>query len=139
MGRAKIALIKSNANSAAAGYETRQETTMKIMDCFRGKGRERKRTLSAGPADVNKLNPARRSIAVDITQLANGESARVAEIKGGGRMTGKLAAMGIVPGAIIVKKSSSPMRGPVVLKKGLSQFAIGYGMAWRVMVERLGG
>lgn len=71
-----------------------------------------------------------------LTQLDNGASARVAELKGGRQFVGRLEAMGIVPGTTITKSSSSIMKGPVVLKKGSTQIAIGYAMAQRIMVEQ---
>lgn len=70
-----------------------------------------------------------------LTQLDNGASARVMELRGGHQMVGKLEAMGIVPGSTITKKGSSIMKGPIVLRKGATQLAIGYAMAQRIMVE----
>jgi len=74
---------------------------------------------------------------VSITRLSNGSSARVVCVQGDGKAAKRLAAMGIVPGAIIVKKGASPLRGPVVLKKGATQFAIGYSMALRLLVDKI--
>jgi Fe2+ transport system protein FeoA len=45
--------------------------------------------------------------------------------------------MGIVPGATIVKKGASLLRGPILLTKGSTQFAIGYDMALRVLVDKI--
>jgi Fe2+ transport system protein FeoA len=75
---------------------------------------------------------------VSVTQLSNGSSARVVCVQGDGKAAKRLAAMGIVPGAIIVKAGASPLRGPVVLKKGSTQFAIGYAMALRLLVDKIG-
>jgi ferrous iron transport protein A len=72
---------------------------------------------------------------IELTGLDNGESARVVELCGGHRFTARLESMGIVPGAVIVKKSDTPLHGPVVLEKGAMRLAIGYGMARRIMVE----
>lgn len=71
-----------------------------------------------------------------LTQLDNGASATVTELKGGRLLAGKLEAMGIAPGTTITKSGSSIMKGPIVLKKGSTQIAIGYSMAQRIMVER---
>jgi Fe2+ transport system protein FeoA len=108
---------------------------MKLGNCFRG---FRKRGALSGKPDTGGMFSRQpRTEIMDVTELENCESARVVELVGGGKTAGKLAALGIVPGATITKKSASPMKGPVILEKGLSQFAIGYGMARRVMVERI--
>lgn len=78
-----------------------------------------------------------RSGPVDLTRIENNAPARVADIQGGHQMVGKLEAMGIIPEAIIVKKSASLMKGPIVIEKDGSQFAIGYEMAQGIMVEPL--
>ena len=75
---------------------------------------------------------------VSVTQLSNGSSARVVCVQGDGKAAKRLAAMGVVPGAIIVKTGASPLKGPIVLKKGSTQFAIGYAMALRLLVDKIG-
>lgn len=80
--------------------------------------------------DSHQLTPL-----INLTQLKNGKAAKVIRIQGGHHMIDKLEAMEIVPGSIIVKKSASLMKGPVVIEKGNMQFAIGYGMARRIIVE----
>lgn len=72
---------------------------------------------------------------VPLTQLENGAVARVAEVHGEPMEVDKLEAMGIIPGAIIVKKTASLMKGPIVVEKGETQFAIGYGMAQEIITE----
>lgn len=74
---------------------------------------------------------------INLTQLKNGGSAKVIEIQGGLQVVGKLEAMGIVPGTIIVKKTASLMKGPIVIEKGEMQFAIGYAMAQGIIVQPL--
>ena len=74
---------------------------------------------------------------VDVTQLSNNQAGRVTEVQGGQQLVAKLENMGIVPGVVVVKKSSSLMKGPVVLEREGSQFAVGYGMAQGIMVEPL--
>jgi ferrous iron transport protein A len=74
---------------------------------------------------------------IDVTKLKNGESAKVVELHGGREFAARLEAMGIMPGAVIVKITDSPMSGPVVLEKGAMRLAIGHGMAQKVMVEPL--
>jgi Fe2+ transport system protein FeoA len=72
-----------------------------------------------------------------VTHIADGASARIVELSGGQHMVGKLTAMGFVRGAVITKKSTSLMQGPIVLQKGQMQIAIGHGMAQRIIVEPL--
>ncbi|MGB7567171.1 MAG: FeoA family protein [Chitinivibrionales bacterium] len=93
----------------------------------------------AKTTDVKTGAKAAKSVApaqtIMLTQLDNGASARVMELRGGHHMMGKLEAMGIVPGSTIIKKGSSIMKGPIVLRKGATQLAIGYATAQRIMVE----
>lgn len=71
----------------------------------------------------------------NLTQIVNGGSAKVIELQGGHHFVRKLYAMGIVPDAIIIKKSASLMKGPIVIEKDNMQFAIGYKMAQGIIVE----
>lgn len=75
---------------------------------------------------------------VDVTQLGLGKSARIVELQGGRQTVGKLQAMGVIVGATVVKKSASPLHGPIVLVKGSLSVAIGFGLAKKVLVEPLG-
>lgn len=72
---------------------------------------------------------------LNLTQVENNGAARVVEIQGGHQVVGKLEAMGIYPETIIVKKSASLLKGPIVIEKDGSQFAIGYAMAQKIFVE----
>lgn len=71
----------------------------------------------------------------NLTQIVNGGSAKVIELQGGHHFVRKLYAMGIVPDTIIIKKSASLMKGPIVIEKDNMQFAIGYRMAQGIIVE----
>lgn len=53
------------------------------------------------------------------------------------QVTGKLEAMGIIPGTAIVKKSASFMKGPIVIEKGTMQVAIGFQTAQKIIVRPL--
>ncbi len=74
---------------------------------------------------------------VNITQIINGKSAKVVELHHNSEIMSKLEAMGIIPGAVITKTSAIPARGPIILKKDSVQFAIGYDMAQKIIVEPL--
>ncbi|MEO0190157.1 MAG: fused ferrous iron transport protein A/B, partial [candidate division WOR-3 bacterium] len=72
---------------------------------------------------------------IDLTQMKAGEKGRVVELSGGKGFIARLEALGIVPGVEIVKVSEQFMHGPVVIRIGNTQVAIGYGMAKKVMVN----
>ncbi|KPL14272.1 iron transporter FeoA [candidate division WOR_3 bacterium SM1_77] len=65
-----------------------------------------------------------------------GETGKVVEVNGGHGFKKRLEAMGIRPGMKITKISGQIMRGPVIVKVGTAQIAIGFGMARRVVVEK---
>jgi ferrous iron transport protein A len=47
----------------------------------------------------------------------------------------RLNSMGVRPGLRITKVSSMFMRGPVTVRVGQTQLALGFGMARRILVE----
>lgn len=74
---------------------------------------------------------------MDITQLNEGEKAKIIEIQGGWGLIKKLDALGIRPGMEIKKISSQVLRGPQTLQVGNTQIAIGFGMAKKIIVEKI--
>ncbi len=72
---------------------------------------------------------------IDLAQMDAGQSGKVITMHGGRGMTAKLEALGIRPGVVITKVSGQIMRGPVIVRVGNTQIAIGFGMARRVIVE----
>ena len=72
---------------------------------------------------------------IDLTQLRPGEEGTVMDIQGGMGLMRKLASLGIRPGVKVRKVSSQFMRGPVTIRIGNTQVAIGFGMARRIIVE----
>jgi len=70
-----------------------------------------------------------------VRDMLSGQSGRVMQIHGGKGIADRLYAMGITPGRRITKISSMFMRGPVTLRVGQMQVAIGYGMAGKIVVE----
>jgi len=72
-----------------------------------------------------------------LSELECGESVRVAKLQGSHALIGKLKAMGIFAGTIILKKSAIPAKGPIIVEKGAMQFALGYDIAEKILVERL--
>ena len=60
---------------------------------------------------------------------------RVIEVQGGVGLQGRLMSMGIYPGREITKLSSFALRGPVTIKVDQRVFALGHGMANKIIVE----
>jgi len=75
-------------------------------------------------------------MAIDLTQMKAGERGRVVDIQGGWGLSRRLDDLGIRIGTEVVKVSSQIMRGPVTVRAGNTQVAIGFGMASRVIVEQ---
>jgi len=73
---------------------------------------------------------------MDLTRLDENEKGIVREITGGRGFVNKLEMLGIREGMEIIKVSGIMMRGPVVVRAGNTQAAIGYGMARRIFVEK---
>lgn len=73
--------------------------------------------------------------ALDLTGLCDGASGRIVRLLGGRDTVGKLEAMGIGPGTVIEKKSSALRHGPIVIERGGTQVALGYGIAKGILVE----
>ena len=71
---------------------------------------------------------------IDLTQMKAGQRGKVVSMQGGRGMVAKLETLGIRYGVEITKISSQFMRGPVIVRVGNTQIAIGFGMARRVMV-----
>ncbi len=72
---------------------------------------------------------------ITLTEMTAGQTGKVARVHGGHGFRARLEALGIRPGMKITKVSGQIMRGPIIVKIGNSQLAIGFGMARRVFVE----
>ena len=72
---------------------------------------------------------------VPITDLVEGESARIIQFLGGRGMAGRLERLGIRVGGTVRAVSAPRVLGPVVLSVAGSQVAIGHGMGTKVVVE----
>jgi len=72
---------------------------------------------------------------IPLSQMQAGQSAIVVQIHGGHGLMRRLGSLGIRPGQRITKVSSMLMRGPVTIRIGNSQVAIGFGMASKILVE----
>ena len=70
-----------------------------------------------------------------IHNLRNGESAKIKDILGGRQFINKAESLGIRKGVPITKVSSQMMHGPVTIKVGQTQIALGHKMANKIIVE----
>jgi len=72
---------------------------------------------------------------VSLAAMKKGRAGRVLAVRGGMGLVRRLASMGIRPGVLVVKESNSFLKGPVTIRVGNAQVALGYGMASRILVE----
>jgi len=59
----------------------------------------------------------------------------VAEISGGSALANRMMSMGIYKGREITKLSHFALRGPVAIKVGRSTFALGHGVAAKILID----
>jgi len=67
--------------------------------------------------------------------MRTGESGTIQELEGGHGFLRRVQGMGIRPGKKITKVSSHFWRGPQTVEVGNSRFAIGFGMAKKILVQ----
>ncbi len=72
---------------------------------------------------------------ISLAALKKGRAGRVLAVQGGMGLARRLESMGIRPGVLVVKESNSFLKGPVMIRVGQAQVALGYGMASRILVE----
>ena len=74
---------------------------------------------------------------VTLDRMKKGTRGRVVNVLGGRGAVLKLSAQGIVPG-MVVEKTGELRGGPVLMRVGGAQVALGRGLAKRVLVEVIG-
>jgi ferrous iron transport protein A len=72
---------------------------------------------------------------VTLNDLPVGKEGIVMVVNGGHGLVQKLDAMGIRVGKELIKVSRQWMKGPVIIRSGNTEIAIGNGMAKRIMVN----
>ena len=72
---------------------------------------------------------------ITLAGMKKGQAGRVLAVQGGMGLARRLESMGIRPGVLVVKESNSFLKGPVTIRVGNAQVALGYGMASRILVE----
>ncbi|MCF7857932.1 MAG: ferrous iron transport protein A [Candidatus Cloacimonetes bacterium] len=70
-----------------------------------------------------------------VQSMKNGTSATIIEIQGGRNFIQKTESLGIRVGVLVTKVSSQMLEGPVTIRVGQTQIAIGHGAAKKVIVE----
>lgn len=70
-----------------------------------------------------------------LTKIKKGLSGTIEELPEGEKVRQKLSEMGIRVGMDITVKQVMPLNGPVIIKSGQTQIAIGHGMASRIKVK----
>ena len=70
-----------------------------------------------------------------LADMLPAESGTVVEILGGRGVYDRLRVLGIRPGVKVRKVSPAARRGPVVVQVGGSQVCLGFGVAYKVLVE----
>lgn len=74
---------------------------------------------------------------VSLVQLRAGQSGKVVSIEGGMGFQNKLNNLGVREGVVVKKQTGVFAQGPLVIRIGSTEVALGRGMASRVMVEPL--
>lgn len=72
---------------------------------------------------------------ISLDKMAADQKGKVVEIHGGSGLADRLMSLGIYPGKEITKLSSFALRGPVTIKINQRVFALGHGMANKIIVE----
>jgi ferrous iron transport protein A len=81
-----------------------------------------------------KRNAEGSALPVSLDRMKKGTRGRVLNVMGGHGVAAKLSAQGIMPG-MIIEKTGELKGGPVLLRVGGAQVALGRGIAKRVLVE----
>jgi ferrous iron transport protein A len=72
---------------------------------------------------------------IPLTSLPAGVEATIVEFVGGHGMSRRLSSMGLIPGKKVTRISTMLMKGPVHVKVGQAEIALGQGMARHVLVS----
>lgn len=70
-----------------------------------------------------------------LNQMRRGQRGIIQATDGGSRFNKKIASLGLHIGVVIEVSSSQLMHGPITIRFGNTQAAIGYGMAGKILVE----
>ncbi len=73
---------------------------------------------------------------IALSEIRPGERGVVVNIIGGPNARQKLVSMGLIPGAVVQVLEAHPL-GPIIISVGGVRFAIGKGLARKVLVRKL--
>jgi len=73
---------------------------------------------------------------IPLTEVAQGATVKVAEVPDGIGVQLRLKALGIRPGISITKVTGSFAYGPIVVRQGETQTALGRGICKKILVEK---
>jgi len=73
----------------------------------------------------------------NLVEAKNRRPCRVIGIKAGRGAIRNLESLGIRPGVLLKKVYTQLVRGPITVKIGNSQLAVGWGMASKIIVEEV--
>jgi len=79
------------------------------------------------------LNKKDRLMTMLLTDVKKGKRVRFVALEGGHNLQGRLASMGLLPGAAL-EVIQNEGGGPIILSVGGSRMALGRGMACRILV-----
>ncbi len=74
---------------------------------------------------------------LSLVELDKGQSAKIVSFEGGSGCQEKLENLGLREGIIVKKIRGMFRHGPIIVKAGQSEIALGRGLAAKVMVELL--
>jgi len=74
---------------------------------------------------------------VSLLELAKGQSAKIVAIEGGEASQAKLKNLGLRQGVTVKKIRDMFTHGPIIVKAGQTEIALGRGMAAKVILELL--
>lgn len=72
---------------------------------------------------------------ISLDKMPAGRNGIITDVQGGHGIVQKMNVLGIRPGKEITKISNQLMKGPIIIRSGNTEIAIGYGMASKIMVE----
>ena len=70
-----------------------------------------------------------------LSQMKAGQSGTIVQIRGGRGFTRRLEVLGVFTGKAVTMVNSTFFRGPVTIRVGSTQVAIGFGMTRHILVE----
>ncbi len=76
-----------------------------------------------------------KKMSLPLSQMKTGQKGVIVQVAGGRGLNSRLEAMGMRVGHEVTKVSSMLMAGPVVVRVGNTEIALGFGMAQKIIVE----